>query len=277
MPFKTVRTAGDTSSWFSLRAMVQFGKETARFDFKDFDAGSDKKNAKNAQWFGQSMRVDNDKLPPTFQNIKPGTIVDDVMVLIDTKERKAISINPWQGTFDALCYELGSTKSGRDENNRPQFDYLPKEETGWNRDVRQFWAAYEILEDTEFDGIFKGCKPRFHMNMALVDDGHGMAGSDGAAYYKGKITKTGQFLEWTAAHEIDGDMEWPADGNPLPELEQRILEKNKPVRIHIENGWIARASKARGSSVRVVSEEEPAETEQKPGASDSTFGDPVAA
>lgn len=271
MPFKTVKTFNaDTSTWFSLHALVQFGKETARFDFKELpDTGDPAKDAKNAQWVGQSMRIDNDKLPSNFQNIKPGTIVEDVMALIDTKEKKAISINPWEGTFDAICFELGSTKAGRDENNRPLFDYLPKEETKWNRDVRKFWAGYEITDDPEYAQIFKGCKPRYHLQMALVDDGHGMAGSDGNAYYKGKLTQTGKFLDWTNTHEIDQDMEWPADGNPLPELETRILALNKPVRIHIVNGWIARVSKARGAAVRVVAEDEP---EEKPGTTDTTFG-----
>ncbi len=269
MPFKKVITYNsDNSSWRYLRALVMFGKETARFDFKE--TGDEKADSKNAEWIGQSMRIDNDKLPATFQNIKPGTVVDDVYVLVDTKNKKAISINPWEGTFDAICYELGSTKTGRDENNRPMFDLLSMEETGYNKDIRKFWAAYEILDDPEFAGIFKGAKPRYHLQMALVDDGHGMAGADGGAYYKGKMTKTGQFLEWTATHEIDQDMEWPADGNPLPELETRILALNKPVRIHVERGWISRISKARGASVRVVAEEEPTE---KPGVKDPTFGD----
>lgn len=269
MPFKTVKTAGDTSSWYSLLALVQFGKETARFDFKEFETGNDKKDEKNQQWFGQSMRIDNDNLPPTFQNVKPGTIIEQVFVLIDTKNKKAISINPWEGTFDAICYELGSTKTGRDDNNRPQPDLLTKEETGWNKDVMNFWAAYEILEDPEFGGIFKGAKPRYHLRLALVDDGNGMAGADGSSYYKGKMTKTGQFLEWTQAHEIDQDMAWPEDGNPLPELETRVLANSKPIRIHIANGWIGKVSKARGAAVRVVEEEEPTD---KPGESDPTFG-----
>lgn len=271
MPFKSVKTySNDTSTWRSLRALVQFGKETARFDFKP--TGNDEVDAKNAEFIGQSMRVDNDKLPVNFQNIKPGTIVEDVMTLIDTKEKKAISINPWEGTFDAICYELGSSKAGRDENNQPLFDFLSKEETGWNKDVRKFYAAYEILDDPEFAGIFKGCKPRYHLHHNWVDDGHGMAGSDGGAYWKGKLTKTGQLLEWCAAHEVDQDMEWPADGNCLPEMEHRILAVNKPVRIHIENGWISRVSKARGAAVRVVAEDEPTE---KPGTTDSTFGTPA--
>lgn len=269
MAFKTVKTySSDTSTWRSLRALVQFGKETARFDFKA--TGNDDADAKNVEWIGQSMRIDNDKLPENFKNVKPGTIVEDVMALIDTKDRKAISINPWEGTFDAICYELGSSKAGRDENNRPLFDFVPKEEKGWTRDVRKFFAAYEIQEDPEFGGLFKGCKPRYHLHMALVDDGHGMAGSDGNAYYKGKQTQTGRFLDWTATHEIDQDMEWPADGNPLPELEARILALSKPVRIIIQNGWIARVAKARGAAVRVVAEEEPAE---KPGVTDETFGE----
>ncbi len=267
MPFKKVITySSDASSWRYLRALVQFGKETARFDFKE--TGNEETDKKNTEWIGTTMRIDNDKLPPNYQNIKPGTVVEDVYVLVDTKERKVISLNPWEGTFDAICYELGS-KQGRDDNNRPTFDLLGMEETGYNKDVRKFYAAYEILEDPEYAGIFKGAKPRYHLQMQLVNDGNGMAGADGGAYYKGKQTRTGQFLEWTATHEVDQDMEWPADGNPLPELETRILALNKPVRIHIEKGWISRVSRARGAAVRVVPEDEPTE---KPGAADPMFG-----
>lgn len=269
MPFKTVKNSNnDTKSWRSLHALVMFGKETARFDIKP--SGNDDVDKKNQEYIGQSYRIDNDKLPPTFQNLKPGTLVEDVYVLMDMKNNKAISINPWEGVFDAIAYELGSSKTGRDDNNRPQPDLLSAEETGYNKDIYKFWCAYEIQDDPEFAGIFKGAKPRYHMNLALVDDGHGMAGSDGPAFYKGRQTRTGQFLEWTSVHGIDEDMEWPVDDNPLPELENRLLAKSTPVRIHIEKGWISRVSKARGAAVRVVEDEEPAE---KPGLTDPTFGD----
>lgn len=269
MPFKSVKTSGDSADKFNLLALVQFGKETARFDFKQFTTNDEKKDARNAQWFGQSIRIDNENLPQIYQNIKPGTIVDQVFVYLDVKTKKVIAINPWEGTFEAICYELGSTNAGRDEQNRPLFDYVPKEESGYNNDTRKFFAAYEITGDTEFAGIFKGCKPRYHLQHKWVEAQDGLAGVEGNAYYKGKQTQTGKLVEWCEAHEVDQDMQWPADGNCLPEIEQRILSVNKPVRLTIDKGWITKVSKARGAAVRVVEEEEPA---TQPGLTDSTFG-----
>ncbi len=271
MPFKTVKTKSDRSGWRNLHALVMFGKETARFDIKP--ENDEDKDRANQQFIGTSIRVDNDNLPQMFQNIKPGTVVDDVYVLMDTVNAKAIAINPWNGTYDAICYELGSNV-GRTEDNRPQFEYIPPEDKR-NRyqkeDLKKFFAAYEILEDTEYAGIFKGAKPRYHLQHNFVDDGNGMVAISEPLFWKGRRTNSGKLMDWTIAHEIDSDMEYPADGNCLPEEESRILQLNKPVRIHIQNGWIADVSKARGASIRVVPEEEtPAD---KPGEKDPTFGD----
>ncbi len=270
MPFKTVKTKSDRSGWRNVHALVMFGKETARFDIKP--ENDENKDRKNQDIIGTSIRVDNDNLPPTFQNIKPGTVVDDVYVLMDITNRKAISINPWNGVYEAVCYELGSNQ-GRTEDNRPQFEYVPPEDprnTYHKEDLRKFYAAYEILEDTEYGGLFKGAKPRYHMQHVFTNDGHGMVAIEEPLFWRGRRTNSGKLMEWTVAHEIDQDMEWPEDGNCLPETEQRILQLNKPVRIHITNGWISDVSKARGASIRVVPEEE---TTEKPGVKDPDFGD----
>lgn len=265
MPFKNIKTQGDTSSWRSLHALVMFGKETARFDIKP--SGNEDTDDKNQEFIGQSIKTDKGDLPENFQGMKPGTVVEDVYVLMDTKTKKVIAINPWEGTFDILCYELGSS-AGRDDAGMPLFDFQPAEENKWGKDVKKFYASYEILEDTEFQGIFKGCRPRYHLQHLFMDDGHGMAAIEGQAYWKGKRTNAGKLLEWTTVHEIDEDMPFPPDGNCLPELERRLLALNKPVRGRFDKGWIVDVSKSRGSAVRVVPEEEV----EKPGESDPVFG-----
>ncbi len=269
MPYKTVKTKSDRSAWHNFHALVMFGKETARFDIKP--ENDETKDENNAEFIGTSIRVDNENLPQTFQNVKPGTVVDDVYVLMDTGQtKKAVAINPWNGVYDAICFELGSAE-GRTEDNLPQFEFIPAEDkrSKFHKDLRKFFAAYEILEDTEYAGMFKGAKPRYHLQHEFIDDGNGMVAIKEPLFWKGRRTNSGKLMDWVTAHEIDQDMEWPDNGDCLPEHEQRILQKNKPVRIHIQNGWITDVSKARGASIRVV----PEETEQKPGTADPVFGD----
>lgn len=231
----------DGSGWVYARCSILVGQETVRLNFLD---------KIEADGLAESVKVNLEDLPNVPTLPKAGTLIAEVQVLFDPKKKKVISINPFSGRFNAKATELGP----KDQDKvTPVFRVKPKAFDNGNDDI-VFWCEYVITADPDNNGLFVGCKPRFHLKYKFFNQ-DGMVSIEGNPE-NSKATRVRQLLEWGNAHGIfDVDMAWPGSGNVLPGLQYRLqVENTQEVQIELDGGYINKVRPVRGSLVSVVEE-----------------------
>lgn len=266
MPFKSGKPNYDNSNsrWAYKRSSIQVGAEAVRITVLD-DNGNPTED---------SIKVNIEDMPIKPRMPAKGTFIPNCVVFAEWNKPKVVAVNPWEGRFEAIAYDLGPKS---DDGDFPV--YTVEEMQGDNGTYvrKKFWCAYEIQKDLEFDGLWVGSTPRYHLQHRVQKSEDGMVELDGNAANPNS-TRIRQFANWTAAQQIDQDMQWPEDGNALPEFLRRLKANSKPVTITIDKGFIQTVSRIYGAPVAVAADlDEPAEKKEEsrydhPGLDDPDFG-----
>ena len=193
-------------------AAVTVGNSKVRVEFAD--GKFDKKFPKDA-------------LPdvPTFGS---GEEAEDFFVVINADKTEIESIGPVQGIFRARCVDF-SRPDGEDSDPAPYEKSGSDGKKEWS--YMAFNAFFQITKDR-----FKGVRiPKF-FHYKFKDNGKSYAKWDGSLESK-NAKWLPVLVEFCEVMEIVNEpIEWPDDGNVLPELLRRLLANKKEVDIVVKNG-----------------------------------------
>lgn len=201
-------------------ATIKTGKDKARITFQDDNTQFD--NGKNVKTFALDDLPRVPKLNPESE--------DDYFVVLNSDGDEVEVISPVEGVFQAQCVDL--SRPNEDDDPAP-FEVTPKKE-GW-ASYLAFLAFFEIT-----NGTFKKIKiPYFlHYKFSESKEDEGFAAWMGDPENR-KATRLHQLIEFCEKLDLVSDaIEWPEDGNILPELLNRILKNKKIVKIVVKNGYI---------------------------------------
>lgn len=209
---------GDTKAKFTLTE-----------EGKSFNGGS------------KSIKVELADLPkvPKLQKNSKGQI--RVRMSSDGMEVEALT--PVVGVFNLKMIDIGPRPEGEDSQPMPRLKTW-NEGTPKENKYLEFFAVYEITE-----GKFKGVKlPAYNMHYKFEED---LPSNPGYTRFAGsfnstRATRLFQLRDWGNFHGVwnvtpDGvegePIEWD-DDTILPELLDRVLENDIPVRGVMKNGYV---------------------------------------
>jgi len=162
-------------------------------------------------------------------------------------------LSPVEGDFDGEFVEIAKKKDGSYVLNEKVFAEGTKNE---NRHL-EFMPVYKITS-----GPFNGVElPPLYLHYKFEQDPR----DENFTKFNfntdnPKATRGQQLLKWGDVYDLwQNPIPWPDDGIVLETLEDRILENNIPVRIHIERGYPQYISNPNASSMYDSLEEVDAE------------------
>lgn len=189
---------------------------------------------------------------------------DEILVVTSEEDKGVTQFSPYEGQFKCQFVELGhpngagtpaiwtesEPKSWSDKNGTKTYTTL------------DFRAYYKIMPEQAFEGVVL---VHFLRYMFTVDSNNKAATSfELLSPSRAKKSSNGQKLLdcMIAGGAFDKAIDWPEDGNILPELERRLQQNNKPVMITVKDGWITdvsadQSTKKIGMSVAKPVEESP--------------------
>jgi hypothetical protein len=135
-------------------------------------------------------------------------------------------IGPSKGLFTVRCIDFVRPKEGEDPE--------PKDYEG--KDKKYEYRAFSALLEVQ-SGKFKGCViPRF-LHYKFSDNGEGKAAFKGNPEKSPRLKELQEFCELTGATEEQ--LDWPEDGNILPDLLSVILRQKTLFDIVVKDGYVA--------------------------------------
>lgn len=166
---------------------------------------------------------------PKFPKIHPQTEAT-YKIRLQQDALQIESIFPANGRFQAILVDMGR----RPEQDAAPIPYEGKPYKEGMIPPMMFFAVYKITA-----GPMKGAQAPYFLHYKFMDDGQGMTTFKGDADNV-KATRLHQLIDWANRHGlIDDVIQWPEDGNILPVLLNRALEKKVTVNLEVKNGWIS--------------------------------------
>lgn len=186
-----------------------------------------------------SKIFDMDKVPVP---LVPG--FDEILVVTADEENGVTQFSPYEGQFKCQFVEF-SRPNG--ENTPPIWkESEPKswtdKKTGKTKTYTSldFRAYYKISTNKFFKDVVL---VHFLRYMFLKNEANGKAAVsfELTSPSRAKQSSHGQKLLdcMIAGGAFDSEIDWPEDGNILPELERRLQQKNVTVMITVKDGWIS--------------------------------------
>lgn len=272
MSYSKNNNNSDGGSGFEyLRAKLQVGKNAGRVYFLDqmeegFDGAGNKVDVFRSQKFNTE---DLPKLPALPQDIT----IPECQVVLDP-EGNIVGIGPWNGSFKAKVFDFGpKTPDGSKPMSRIK-DKPNKQKPGTTYKDVMFWCIWQITDHGVDDGLWLGATPYQFLKDKFFKREDGMTDIMGDPA-KGN-THAARLREWgDALHLWDDDIEYPADGNVLPELLRRAKERGDELVIVVKNGNVDSIQATHSGVVRGVAtfvDEEVQQPALPAGQADETFG-----
>lgn len=215
-------------------ATVKVGKTSARITFEES---------------GDSFKFALDDLP-SKPKLTPDS--EETYMVVLTPEKDGVEkIGPAEGHFQAKCIDFARPEDGAD----PVPVEVEKEFKGKKVVQVRFTAIFQILT-----GKYKGLEVPHFLQYKFAEDEDHTAMWDGDPDNPKAIhlPRLVEFCEKTGA--VDSPIEWPEDGNILPELLKRIQKKGRTVDLVIKKGYI---DSVLASDYEDAEEEEPAPKSKK--------------
>lgn len=212
---------------------VKAGKASARVTIFDHDrkTGMVKKNADGTpvviftEKFGLSDLPSVPKIAPESEG--------EYNIVISRDKASVEKLGPAEGHALAKLKDFCRPEEGA----APEFYVVTKKNQNQEEySYREFWADFTILK-----GKFKNVDVRIWLRYIFEED----PDNEGFARWAGNpdnpnaihLPKLINFCDKLGM--IDEDIEWPEDGNLLPELLRRGLEAGKIVDLSFKNGFIS--------------------------------------
>lgn len=240
-------------------AVVKCGKEFARIEFVGKDRQGNDLLWDNGE---TTKKFRSEELPDTFV-FEPNT-EGEYYVCTSYDKTAVFAIGPWEGTFSAKVKDFSRPEKdadpapflqeGVDKRTKKPYSGL------W---FKVFWVVTD--EDSEFDGVILPQKHVYQSETSGVEEDE----DTGQARWRGQSDspkavwqpRLEKFLE---AHDaVNKEINWPEDGNILPEILRRV--KSAPVKVHrvkVEKGEVVGFADTKGK--RHVEENIDEELEEAP-------------
>lgn len=167
---------------------------------------------------------------PKFPKLSEGE--KDYFVVLNGDADSVDSIGPVEGVFPAKF--VGFNLGRADEDKDP----APFEKDSKNEKWPSYLAMLAFFEIQS--GPFKRVRIPYFLHYKFEES----SSDAGMAAWKGdpenrKATRLHQLIEFCEKLGLtDEPIEWPDDGNILPELQERGLDDPKTVRIVVKNGYM---------------------------------------
>lgn len=271
---------GQGSGFQYLHAKLVVGKGAGRAYFLDqmeegFDAAGNKVDVY------RSIKFNLEDLPK-FPQLPADTTIPECQVVLD-KDDKIVAIGPYNGSYKGKAIDLGpKTPDGSKPMSRTKMKN-DKNKPGKQYPDSSFWCIYQITDHETDGGLFLGSTP-----YMFLKDKFYQREDDGMTGVKGDQERTNthatRLMDWGEVHHLwNDDIEWPADGNVLPELLRRLQASGEEVLLIFRKGMVNEVQPVRAGIVRSVAtfvdtDEEPvaapkvSEPAVSAGQSDDTFG-----
>ena len=170
-------------------------------------------------------------LPDYPTNLEEGK---EYMVYMGQNNASVQSITPTEGIFDVICTDFRRPEEGAD----PEPKTYEREYKGQKSSYQAFTAYLKILNDEVGDTGFGGVLLGFFLRYKVCNvDGKAGFSPDStnpkANQYRDELIK---FFELTGVGEEE--MEFPTNGNILPEALRRIKLHKRQFRVVISGGYI---------------------------------------
>jgi len=185
---------------------------------------------------GDSYNFRFDDLPKV-PKIQPET--EDVYNVVLSPDGETVEkIGPVEGHYMARLVDFGRPEEDAD----PTPQLIEKQNAdGKPYSYEQFTADFEIVK-----GKFKGVKIRHWLRYLFLENPN----QPGFAGWKGNpdnpnakhLPRLVEFCDKCGM--VDEDLEWPEDGNVLPELLRRGIKANRTVDLTIKGGFVSDILKA---------------------------------
>lgn len=196
-------------------ATVKVGKSKVKVTFKDGDS--------------YTFPNDSDYLP---KRPRLATDTEDIYMVVLTPDKDAIEkIGPSEGHVLAKVTDF----SRPDEDSDPEpidATYIDKK-THEESHYQKFTAFFTVQS-----GKYKGCVIPHFLRYKFADDGDGYAMWNGnpSAPNAVHLPRLEEFCIKVGC--VEEPIEWPEDGNILPELLRRALKADRTVELIIKDGYI---------------------------------------
>lgn len=211
------------------------------------------------------------KVSKIFEMSAMPAVIDpgfDETLVVTADEDGSIVFAPFNGTYK--CTFEGFWKPNG-ENTPPI--WKESEPKTWNAKGKSktyttldFRAYYKIAVNPFFKGVILTDFLRY---MFAKNEANGMAAFtfEMVSPTRAKQSPQGQKLldSLGSGGALDEQIEWPEDGNILPELERRMLKANKMVILTVKDGWVTDITPVSklSDSDEVVETPAPKRTEQE--------------
>lgn len=193
-------------------ATVKVGKNSAKITFEES---------------GESYKFSLDDIPSRPKLLPESE--DTYMVVLTPDKDGVEKIGPAEGHFQAHCVDMARPEEDAD----PVPVEVEREFKGKTVIQVKFTPIFEILT-----GKYKGLQiPHFlQYKFAEDEDGNAMWDGDPTNPKAVHLPRLVEFCEKTGC--VESPIEWPEDGNILPELLSRIQKKDRTVDLVIKKGYI---------------------------------------
>lgn len=247
---KSAASGEQESSFEYLRAKIVTGKGAGRVYFLDkMEEGFDGQGQPVQVY--RSYKFDFADLPD-FPKLPEDAVIEECQVVYDNKNDKIIGIGPYNGSFRGKAIDLGpKTPDGSAPMSRIQNKPDKKHPGKSYKDVN-FWAIYQVTDKEIDGGLWLGAKGFCFLKDKFYNRGDGFVDIIGDS--EKANTHATKLREWGDQHHLwEEDIQWPADGNVLPELLRRLQERGDEVLLIFKKGMINEVQAIRtGGVVRQV-------------------------
>lgn len=170
---------------------------------------------------------------PKVPHIAPDSGVHEFNIVLSPEKDTVEKLGPVEGHYLACLVDFVRSEEGAD----PTPMLIEKEDKdGKPYSYEQFMADFEVVK-----GPFKGVLIRHWLRYKFVEDpdNPGFAGWDGDPSNPNAkhLPRLVDFCEKIGA--TDEPIEWPEDGNVLPEILRRGLKARKVVDLTVKKGFIS--------------------------------------
>lgn len=164
-----------------------------------------------------------------------GDISEDFYVRLNKDEDAIDYIAPMDGMFTVKLVDFTRPDG---EDKPPRFVEDEKAQERYQKKEPVFVFTAHLLVTS---GDFKGVKLYKKLHYKFTDDGEGntMFTFDPAQAKQKRWARCVELIKFLEVAELaSSPIEWPEDGNVLPELLERAEENGVKFNVVIENGWI---------------------------------------
>jgi hypothetical protein len=148
------------------------------------------------------------------------------------------TVTPASGVFPASKF-IGLGPKDKDGNWKPMIHRVYNEGTAKENSHDEFFARYEITS-----GVFKGVElPAYYMHYKFEEIPEGEEDGGFTQYNTADTPQASQLHKlqnWASVHGniLDEPIRWPDDGDIRSEIEERAMDKDIPVTLVFEDGYI---------------------------------------